>query len=179
MFITNLPLLQRLSCGLCFKQPTDSQIQIYFHTVFFLVKNNFGKHKQTQTDVCFFLFYLCCSPSSASRAKNTLFFPKRVLFLKTDNFQMICVVDKTCWLRTWVWCTAGEYAGPCLTHRASRRTQRLPGSPGRRAMLSVCPSSGALTQVRWELLPLPHAALSPSVQRMHLYYVWQCGPEDE
>lgn len=118
MFITNISLLQRLSCGLCFKQQTDTQIQIYFHTTFFFfVKNSFEKHKQTQTDVCFFLFYLCCSPSSASRAKNTLFFLKRVLILKADNFQMIHVVDMTCWLRTGVWCTAGEYTGLCLTHR--------------------------------------------------------------
>lgn len=43
------------------------------------------------------------------------------------------------------------------------------GSPGRRAMLRVCPRSGALTQVRRELLPLPHAALSPSVKRKHRF----------
>lgn len=41
-------------------------------------------------------------------------------------------------------------------------------------MLSVCPGSGALTQVRRELLSLPHAALSPSVERKHLFNVWQC-----
>lgn len=38
VFITNMPLLQRLSCGLCFKQQTDSQIQIYFHTILFWLK---------------------------------------------------------------------------------------------------------------------------------------------
>lgn len=41
------------------------------------------------------------------------------------------------------------------------------------------PRFGSSHQVGQELLPVPHAALSPSVERKHLFYVWRRGPEDQ
>lgn len=58
------------------------------------------------------------------------------------------------------WVTQG-----CLTLRG----RRLPGSPGRRAMPTL---RGSLS-LRWELLSLPCAALSPSMKGKNIFFV--CG----
>lgn len=138
-----------------------AKFKYIFTPSFFLVKNSFGKHKQTHSDACFFLFYLCCSPSSASRAKNTSFFPKHVLFLKADNFQMVAVVDKICWQRTWVWCIAGEYTG----HPGDTR-----GHKGCLALLaggqcSVCAQLRSSHSAEAGAAPSASCCTEPSVRR--------------
>lgn len=92
-----------------------------------------------------------------------------MLFLKADNFQMICSIDKTCQLRAWVWCRAGEYAGPFLTDRAL-----VGGHDGRLVFLAGGRCRGSRRVQELSLVGKgscclgSHNTLSPSVERRHL-----------
>lgn len=132
-----MPLLQKLSCGLCFKQQTDSQIQIYFHTIFFWLKIAL-ESKSKLRPMFAFSYFICavhhhlhqglkipCSSQSVS-----CFW--RQIASRWFMWQMEPAEDR-------VWCTAG--LPRAVSHSGAQEDAGclvlLAGGP--------CPHSGALS----------------------------------